>query len=248
MFREAKAGTLKGLYVVGSNPIARYQIDPFVLRGTFLVVQDLFPTDTAQLADVVLPAMCAYEKSGTVTNTCGGVQRFKKAAEVVGPKSDLEIIARLAVCMDYPLDHLVRRGKGVRADMGQSRGAQSGEVDRQAVWTEGRDLEPRLGPFDPDTVLDEIRRVVPAYATHHADFSGGCIEARGGAAPPSEDDLILPSRDDLFSSGTLGRYCSALGNVMESHFLLPYENERSDEELIPKPIEWNDPGSVCSGA
>lgn len=247
MFREAEAGALKGLYVVGSNPIARFRIDPFVLRGTFLVVQDLFPTDTAQLADVILPAMCAYEKSGSVTNTCGDVQRLKKAAEVVGPKSDLEIIAHLAVYMGYPLDHLVRRGEGVRADMGQSRGAQSGEVDRQAVWTEGRRLEPRLGPFDPDSVLEEIRRVVPAYATRHADFSGRGIDP-SAAAPPSEDNLILPSRDNLFSSGTLGRYCSILSDVVESHFMLPYERERSDEELLAKPTEWNDPGSVCPGA
>ena len=55
-------------------------------------MQDLFLTETAQLADVVLPATCAYEKSGTFTNTCGDLQRLRKAAEVVGPKSDLEIM------------------------------------------------------------------------------------------------------------------------------------------------------------
>jgi anaerobic selenocysteine-containing dehydrogenase len=208
----------------------------------------LFLTDTAQIADVVLPAMCAYEKSGTVTNTCGDVQRVKKAAEVVGPKSDLEIIVRLALYMGYPLDHLVRRGEGVRADMGQSRGAQSGEVDQQAVWMEGQDLEPRLGPFDPHSVLDEIRRAIPAYASDHVDFSGRGVEASGDPDQWSTDDLIVPSRDDLFSSGTLGRYCSALGDVLESHLLLPYEEEHGKEELIPKPTQWNDPGNVCSGA
>ena len=46
--------------------------------------------------------------------------------------------------MGYPLDHLVRRGEGVRADMGQSRGAQSGEVDQQAVWTEGQAWDPLI--------------------------------------------------------------------------------------------------------
>jgi NADH-quinone oxidoreductase subunit G len=62
----SKNGLLKALYVVGSNPVARYHVDPFVLRATFLVVQDLFLTETAQLADVVLPAASAYEKSGTL--------------------------------------------------------------------------------------------------------------------------------------------------------------------------------------
>ena len=66
MIEAAKEGRLKALYVVGSNPVARYHIDPFVLHATFLVVQDLFLTETAQLADVVLPATCAYEKSGNL--------------------------------------------------------------------------------------------------------------------------------------------------------------------------------------
>ena len=165
MIEAAKEGNLKALYVVGSNPVARYHIDPFVLHATFLVVQDLFLTETAQLADVVLPATCAYEKSGTLTNTCGDLQRLRKAAEVVGPKSDLEIIARLAHDMGYPIGKLVTRGEGVRADTGQSRGVQSGEVDRQAVWMQRQNLEPRMGPFDPNAVLDEIRRLVPTYCS-----------------------------------------------------------------------------------
>ncbi len=107
----------------------------------------------------MLPATSAYEKSGTFTNTCGDLQRLRKAAEVVGPKSDMEIIARLAHSMGYPITKLVTRGEGVRSDTGQSRGAQSGEVDRQAVWMERQDLEPRMGPFDPNAILDEIRRL-----------------------------------------------------------------------------------------
>ena len=51
------------------------------LADTFVVVQDMFLTETAALADVVLPAANAYEKSGTVTNTCGDLQLVKKAGE-----------------------------------------------------------------------------------------------------------------------------------------------------------------------
>jgi NADH-quinone oxidoreductase subunit G len=210
-------------------------------------VQDLFLTETAQLANVVLPATSAYEKSGTFTNTCGDLQSLKKAAEVAGPKGDLEIIARIAQYMGYPIEKLVRRGEGIRADAGQSRGAQSGEVDRQAVWTERQDLEPRLGPFDPNAVLDEIRRLVPAYRSRHVDFSGVRRLAAQRAAG-TEEQLISPSKDDLFSSGTLGRYCSALTNVMERHLLLPHEGDFADRELFAEPRHWNDPGSIRSGS
>ena len=48
-------------------------------RSAFVVVQDLFLTETAQAADVVFPAASAYEKNGTVTNVCGEVQRLRKA-------------------------------------------------------------------------------------------------------------------------------------------------------------------------
>ena len=59
-----------------------FAIDPFVFSKSFVVVQDMFLTETAFIADVVLPAANAYEKSGTFTNTCGDVQLVKKAGEV----------------------------------------------------------------------------------------------------------------------------------------------------------------------
>jgi NADH-quinone oxidoreductase subunit G len=60
------------------------------------VVQDLFLTETAQQADVVLPAASAYEKNGTVTNTSGEVQRLTRAINTMGAKTDLEIMGFLA--------------------------------------------------------------------------------------------------------------------------------------------------------
>jgi NADH-quinone oxidoreductase subunit G len=56
----------------------------------------MFPTETARAADVVFPAASAYEKSGTVTNVCGEVQRLKKGLETMGTKPDLEIIGLIA--------------------------------------------------------------------------------------------------------------------------------------------------------
>ena len=65
MMDAAKDGKLKALYVVGSNPVARYNVDPFALSKAFVVVQDMFLTETAGIADVVLPVANAYEKGGT---------------------------------------------------------------------------------------------------------------------------------------------------------------------------------------
>ncbi len=87
------ATDLDGLWIVGANPVAR---QPLARRDAFLVVQDLFLTETAQCADVVLPAASAYEKNGTVTNVCGEVQKLSRGAKTMGTKSDLEIIALLA--------------------------------------------------------------------------------------------------------------------------------------------------------
>ena len=61
------------------TPVSRYGIDPKALAKTFVIVQDMFLTETALLADVVPPAANLYEKSGTVTNTYGDLQLVKKS-------------------------------------------------------------------------------------------------------------------------------------------------------------------------
>ncbi len=93
MMAAAERRELSALYVVGANPLKRY---PLQAGQTFLVVQDMFFTETAEQADVVLPAASVYENSGTVTNTCGEVQRLKKALTINGVKPDLEIIGLIA--------------------------------------------------------------------------------------------------------------------------------------------------------
>jgi len=86
--------TLGALWIVGSNPVRKGG----QLAGpkTFVVVQDMFLTETAELADVVLPTASAYEKSGTVTSGTGQVQRLKRASQFMGAKADLDIFATIA--------------------------------------------------------------------------------------------------------------------------------------------------------
>ena len=83
---------LSVLWVVGSNPLK----SGAERRAGFLVVQDMYLTETAQQADVVFPAACAYEKIGTITNGTGEVQRLKRAVNTMGAKPDLEIMGFIA--------------------------------------------------------------------------------------------------------------------------------------------------------
>jgi len=180
----------------------------------------MFLTETASIASVVLPAANAYEKSGTFTNTCGDLQLLKKAGEVTGTKSDFEMIVRIAGAMGFDVRKLVPFGGGSRADMGQSRGAQSGEADRHAVWLQAHGLEPKMSPFDPIAILDEIQRLVPGYDVSRVNLLAGNDEhttlATGGSIT-SRPELILPANDALFTSGTLGRYSRTLNSVVENH-------------------------------
>ena len=220
MVKAAKAGNLKALYVVGANPVARFSIDPFVFSKSFVVVQDMFLTETAFIADVVLPAANAYEKSGTFTNTCGDLQLVKKAGEVTDTKSDFEMIVRIADAMGFDVHKLVPFGAGERTDMGQSRGAQSGEADRHAVWLEAHGLEPKMSPFEPTAILDEIQRLVPGYDVSRMNLLAGNDQrtqlTNSGPGVVGNPELIVPANDDLFSSGTLGRYSRALNSVLEN--------------------------------
>ena len=220
MVDAAKASKLKALYVVGANPIGRLGLDPFLFSKTFVVVQEMFLTETAFMADVVLPAANAYEKSGTFTNTCGDLQILKKAGEVTGTKSDFEMIVRIADAMGFDVHKLVPFGAGERTDMGQSRSAQSGEADRHAVWLEARGLEPKMSPLEPTAILDEIQRLVPGYDFSRINLLAGNDQhttlANSGPGAIQKPELIVPANDNLFSSGTLGRYSKALHSVMES--------------------------------
>ena len=180
----------------------------------------MFLTETATIADVVLPAANAYEKTGTYTNTCGDLQLIKKAGEVTGTKPDFEMIVRIADAMGFEARRLVPFGRGTRSDMGQSRGAQSGEADRHAVWLEAHNLEPRMSPFDPLAIFDEVQRVVAGYDVSRVNLLAGNDQhleiADGGVGAIQDPALIVPANDDLFSSGTLGRYSKTLNSVCEN--------------------------------
>ncbi|MGQ9569320.1 MAG: formate dehydrogenase subunit alpha [Thermodesulfovibrionales bacterium] len=108
MIKSANEGNLKAMYIMGENPVLS---DPDVnhtikalKKLDFLVVQDIFITETAELADVILPSSCFAEKEGTFTNTERRVQLVRKAVEPPGEaKEDSWIITQLARRFGYEM-------------------------------------------------------------------------------------------------------------------------------------------------
>ncbi len=172
-----RSADLDALWVVGANPLAR---SPLASPNAFMVVQDLFLTETANRANVVLPAASAYEKSGTVTNVCGEVQRLKKGINIMGTKPDLEIIGLIA------------------KEMG---------------------LASVVGPWISDRVFQEVRNTVRGYNVPLpiVDTGGAAQTApvNGRIAVNTDPGLIRSAHNNLFASGTLGRYSKILSSVLE---------------------------------
>lgn len=101
MFAAVDAGQIAAFYIAGENPILSeanaHHIEQALAKLKFLVVQDIFLTETARLAHLVLPATTFAEKNGTFTNTERRVQRVRKAIPNVGDsKPDWEIVCELA--------------------------------------------------------------------------------------------------------------------------------------------------------
>jgi NADH-quinone oxidoreductase subunit G len=188
MVEAAQSGKLKALYVMGANPFAHFG-KAGAGRGSldFLVVHELFMTETAKMADVVFPAASAYEKDGSVTNTSGEIQLLHKAAEVMGTRSDFELLRIFS-------HQLERLGLGKAFHL-----------------------------KTPAAVFEEIRKAVPGYNVHPAVLLTGGAEAtkaefaRNGHAPYDVPvQAIRPANDTLFTSGTLGRFCTTMQSLPEA--------------------------------
>lgn len=188
MLEAAHQNKFKALYVVGANPLQH-----FLKRGPsrgnleLLVVHELFLTETAQLADVVLPALSAYEKDGTFTNTCGEVQLLRKAGDKTGPRTDFDLLRILS----HQLEKLglgkafhYRTPEGVFDEI--RRAVPGYDVSQRGLLTGGA----------------ELARIHPAHNGHVPQ------EVPAG--------LVFSANDTLFTSGTLGRYCATIDSLPES--------------------------------
>ncbi len=141
MLDRAGAGILKAMFIVGENPVAslpaQVRAEESLRKLDLLVCQELFLTETAALAHVVLPAASSMEKSGTFTNTEGLVQPVRPAIEPVGEsRPDWEIVSALAVLMGSPFDY----------------------AESKDILKEIRSLIPGYGSLGPAPVLPKADR------------------------------------------------------------------------------------------
>ena len=110
ILNAAYEGEIKGLFVMAENPAMsdpdlNHAIEA-LKKVEFLVVSDIFMSETAELADVVLPGVSIAEKDGTITNTERRVQRIRKAVEPVGEsKPEWQMICELAEEMGYNMSY-----------------------------------------------------------------------------------------------------------------------------------------------
>ncbi len=110
LFKAAEKGDVRALYIMGENPVISDPDQKHIIEALekteFTIVQDIFFNDTAEYADVVLPAACFAEKEGTFTNTERRVQKIEKAVEPPGEAwPDWKIIAEISKQVGYDMDY-----------------------------------------------------------------------------------------------------------------------------------------------
>jgi NADH-quinone oxidoreductase subunit G len=189
MLDAAAAGSLKALYVVGANPVKKTNFIGSKRMGKLdlLVVQDLYLSETARLADIVLPALSGFEKNGTMTNTAGEVQLLRKGADCMGARSDFDILRILS----YQLGH---QGLGPAIQLRTPEAA----FDEIARYVPGYGVcwaSLLAGAAEP-TQMKPTENIIRA-----AEPTAG---------------VVFSNNDSLFTSGSLTPYCSMIGSLREA--------------------------------
>ncbi|HWZ25029.1 MAG TPA: NADH-quinone oxidoreductase subunit NuoG [Verrucomicrobiae bacterium] len=188
MVEAAQSGKLKALYVMGANPLAHFgALGAGRGKLELLIVHEMFLTETAKQADIVFPAASAYEKDGTVTNTAGEIQMLRKGVEIMGTRSDFDLLRIV-----------------------------SHQIERLGL---GKAFHYK----SPAAVFEEIRRTVPGYSVQPGALLEGAPQPThlgftpNGHAPYDVPvGLIRSAHDTLFTSGTLGRFCTMMESLPEA--------------------------------
>ncbi|MGI6036041.1 MAG: formate dehydrogenase subunit alpha [Limnochordia bacterium] len=203
MMAEARAGNIRAMYIMGENPVLSdpdlTETKAALAKLDFLLVQDIFPTETTQYAHVVLPGVSFAEKGGTFTNTERRIQRIHRAIRPVGQSlPDWQIIGRLATRMGYPMEY----------------------SSAEKIMAEIASVTPIYGGVDYDHLGDEgIQWPCPHQGhpgtkfLHHGRFAGGkgrlaVVRPQEPAELPDDDyPLILSTGRHLYHyhTGTMSR-------------------------------------------
>ncbi len=202
-------GKIKALYIVGENPVVSDPDSDHLVKAfqklDFLLVQDIFLTETARLADVVLPATTFAEKDGTFSNTERRVARVRQVIPAVGDsRPDWQIIAEISRRLGYPMDY----------------------ADPEAIFEEIRTVTPSYAGITYARMETEGGLQWPCPTTEHpgtvylhkGQFARGkgaffAIDHRDPAEmPDAEYPLILTTGRVLYQyhTGTMSRRASGL--------------------------------------
>ncbi|MBH0189335.1 MAG: NADH-quinone oxidoreductase subunit NuoG [Nitrospira sp.] len=194
---RAGSGALKAMFIVGENPVGslptQVHAEESLRKLDLLVCQELFLTETAALAHVVLPAASSMEKSGTFTNTEGHIQTVRPAIEPAGEsRPDWEVFVALSFLMGTPLDY----------------------ADSRDILKEIRSLIPGYGSLGPAPLPTKVdHTVITRYLTdgYQHDLT---TRYRLGATAAQPDGIVqLELVQSLFHSGKLSTRSRGLMEV-----------------------------------
>ena len=158
-----KPGELKCMYIMGENPMISdpdlHHVEKALKNLEFMVVQDIFMNETAELADVVLPACCYAEKDGTQTSTERRVQMWRKAVNPPGEaRLDWQIIADIAAKMGYAKQFPWKSAEEIFTEMSKLTPSYAGMNYKRLNQPEAAPLAlPHRGtPGNPDPPQGEV--------------------------------------------------------------------------------------------
>ncbi len=203
MIDRAQAGIIKGLFVIGENPVGslppQTRVKEALGKLDLLVCQELFLTETAALAHVVLPAASAMEKAGTFTNTEGHVQVVRPAIDPVGDsRPDWEILSALSVFLGVPLEY----------------------SEAKEILKEIRSVIPGYGSLGPSPIPPAVDpTALDRYVNEGYRHDFGTRYTLPSRAVRPEGTVQLGLVQSLFHSGKLSTHSKGLLQIESSGFL-----------------------------
>ncbi len=212
---EAIGEKILGMYIIGENPMMSHPnlnvVEKNLKDLEFLAVQDMFLTETAQLADVVLPAASFAEKTGTVTNTERRVQLINAALKPDGCKTDFEIVTLIAKEMGFKKQFTYKKPEDVFAEIRTSVPQYSGITysrleKRSMQWPCNKENPDGTKIFFSDSKKKNfvLYPVVLKYAHESSDYPLAMVSHRSL---------------EQYNTGTFSRKVDALNKIRPENLL-----------------------------
>ncbi len=210
-------GKLKALYVMGENPMITdpdlKHIEKALDAVDFLIVQDIFYTETAAKADVVFPVSSFAEKDGTFTNTERRIQRVRAAmGPVADIRADWQVISEISTRMGYPMGYA--DAEAVFAELAALTPSYQG-VTYERIDKEGL-AWPCPAPDHPGTPILHVGQ----FARGKGLFSAIDFKGPEEKADPDYPFILTTGREHAhYHSGTMTRRCARINDCFPEGFM-----------------------------